>query len=132
MPLGRVLERGFEPTVAADDDVAAGERVHERVPGVPHQRLAELRAHDHVEPAGVGERRDGLDAPDRRARQDLLDRERGQEADELVGLPPPLLVERAQPVVARPGARVARRRVADEDHPNAFLPAESASLIARG
>jgi hypothetical protein len=61
----------------------------------------------YCEAASAGERLDRLDTAPVRAREDSIDRPTLEPADEALRLPDALLVERSEPVVARPPAPVA-------------------------
>lgn len=79
--------------------------------------LEQLLARLDDEIARNSERLDRLDAAVGRARDDAVDLVAGEQLHERLRLAPALVVQRPQPVVARPPVAVAGTRVADQqDH----------------
>ena len=135
-PLARIVQCVLEAAVAADDHILSGELLQERTAVVPLAILGELLARDELQPARGGERLDGLDAAERRARVDRRDAERSEARHEVKRLLAPALVQWPYAVVALPRCPIARRSMTHEDrrhlYENAFRPLRSADCNASG
>src|SRR5262249_30583722 len=119
-----------EVSVRADDHVLAAQPL-EHLLHLVEPRRAELFVELDLEAERRGERLDGLDAAQVRARDDQVDPELGERFDEAVGLEPSPFVHGPDAVVSLPGVPVAGASVADQEQAQTSSSTGSESSTTR-